>query len=322
MRRFLGFTVVVAVLLLPTTAFGATNFFLSGSSAAEKKGFTPTISASWPDFPTLGIGFRKSSGRVSNNTQTTQSHTWSFSLEQLQGAAHSLNFTANLASGHVRSGGKMGTYGNVNLTWKSTGPLKTSHPCDGETVQTRAGRLDGTMRLKAGGDWKTITVTRYNGTVTKMISDGDGCPFPPPKCSDRVSLFGFSPMPANPAEWRHSASVFRSSGRTSVFYSASRLAGRANLSKSISELIPNSQLKANVPSNGNASVELNIPAARAVSGKVELGGPAFPMGDTCDSNQATIAEASGSLKAKFFGLGTLTLPAGGNTNWLLSKTVG
>jgi hypothetical protein len=99
----------------PTTAFAETNFFVSGSSAVEKKGFKPTIFASKMEVggTSVSIGFTKSSGTVAARTRTTQTQTWNFQLSQLSGAAHSISFSSNLGSGHVRAGGKMGTYGSV-----------------------------------------------------------------------------------------------------------------------------------------------------------------------------------------------------------------
>ena len=110
--------------------------------------------------------------------------------------------------------------------------------------------------------------------------------------------------------------------RTTVSFFASRQAGRAGLSKSITELIPNSQFTANVPASGTGTARVRIPASRALYGRVDFSGDAFPGGSPdCEANLAFPDTVTGTgLNARFFGLGRLTIPA--SANWSLNRTLG
>ena len=325
MRRLLGFTVVLAALLLPTTAFGATSFFLSGSSAVKKHGFTPTLSANWPSSPTISIGFTRTSGRVAPRTQTSQMQTWSFALKGVSGAPASISFNNTLGSGHVRAGGKMGSWGSVRFNWTPTSPLKVRHPCGGQTVRTRSGLLDGRMVLHAGTGWQTVKVFRYRATVTKT-SGKAVCPFPPvpTTCPKTLSLNG-SVFVASASAWTRFGSISQQGARTTATFFANRKAGRAGLSKVLTELVPNSKLTGSVPASGAGAVHLAIPSTRAIYGRINVNGTSADASSSCKTRFMLNSSVTGTgMTARFFGLGKLKIPAGTGPrlNWSAQQVFG
>jgi hypothetical protein len=300
MRLLLGVTLLLAALVLPSTAFGS-DITVRGYAPVKKNGHTPTLIA---DAQTtragstvpmlLRLGFTKTGGSLASKTLTRQTHRWMFELRTRPGRTASIRFGSHLASGHVRAGGKMGTYGSARLTWTPTGPLKVRRVCN-QTVRSRAGRLDGLVVFRAHSGFQTVRVRRYRATVTKTSGACD--PPPPTTCAQTMHLEGS--QSGGTSFWGKYVTLTRRDGRTWVEFFAANSIGRAFVTHTLKQLIPNGQFT----NTGAGAARVAIPAWRAVHGRLEYVSEEPGTGGEACETISSLGEITGvGLTARFYGM--------------------
>lgn len=153
-RRALG-RVLLAVaafgLLLPAAPAGAQNLNESWSLDTHASGFmhdgvryrlaVSAYESENSEFVQVTISKRKNPKGV---RWAEQSHTYSFSE-----LSDVFSHADNLSSAKILTGGQLGDYGKISLTFAKNGEAERS--CDGH-VRTRPGTLEGTLELRTGGN--------------------------------------------------------------------------------------------------------------------------------------------------------------------------